>query len=1040
MVKKALQIWQDPEVFEIGRKPMSCTSRRFPNRRSALKNGATNHEHSINGSWKFLWVKTPDQVPDQFYSRNVNDQDWDVIQVPGLWQLQGYGNPHYHNIGLPPGADEKNPPKINPDYNNLGCYRKKFKLPDKWIEKRIFLHFGGVKAAFQVWLNGINLGYSQDSMLPAEFEVSNLIVPGENQLAVLVYRFCDGSFLEDQDMWYLNGIFRDVYFYCAPRILIDDFYLRCSFDENFQEATFLADVKLDSTIEDKKQYRLVLEMLDPDGKKVFKQIKDFSLAGGLKYEAEFQELLPNPQKWSAETPLLYTVVISLLDNNKKVLEVIPSNFGFRVIEIINRQVLLNGKPILIKGVNRHEFDPVSGYTVSPENMEAQVKMLKQYNINAVRTSHYPNHPYFYELCDRFGLYVMDEANVESHAYVKHLPRGKSEWREAVVSRAKRMVLRDRNHPSVIFWSLGNEAGSGKNFQYMREAILELDQTRPIHYEGEHKSPNSDLISLMYPSPEFLEKLAQGRRPLRFSKAGETIGKWIWPRNYNSKPILICEYAHAMGNSISSLHKFREIFESYTHCAGGYIWDMIDQSLLQEKEDGSMVWTYGGDWGDQPNDGYFCINGLFQPDLKPNPHAHEVKKVFQAISASPGDLLQGEIILKNKHSFLDLSFTYLKWSLTRNGVEENSGEIPAPALGPGEEQPILLPVSIPEESRPGDEYHLTLSFHLAQDTSWGQAGFKIAWEQFSLPVITEENGKSVVSGILTTPLLIHPREDQLTVLHPLITVSFNTKTGFMESISTGETQFLEGPLQPNFLRRLDNDVIMESWFPRLGRWLSSYRKWDQAQNDIELVEFTTDRLDSGGVRISSIYKIPSGQTHLKISTVIHPQGTVQISSTFKPGIEMLRFGLQGKISGSLTEISWFGRGPHETMPDRKQSGLIKIHTAKSSSIRYDYIHPQENGNRSDTRWVIFQEQDGTGYKIEAMDGRFFNFSLWPYSQDDLLRAQHIQELPTRDYFTLNIDLTQRGVGDLMSPIYGFDEDTRLRKGKTYNFEFKLSPVI
>ncbi len=784
---------------------------------------------------------------------------------------------------------------------------------------------------------------------------------------------------------------------------------------------------------------LAVEMLDPGGKKVFKRIVDCSPPGELKQEIQIREQLPDPQKWSAENPILYTVLISLLDNNKKALEVIPARFGFRVIEIVNRQVVLNGKPILIKGVNRHEFDPETGYTVSLENMETQVKLLKQFNINAVRTSHYPNHPHFYELCDRYGLYLMDEANLESHAYVKHLPGGKSEWREAVIARAKRMVLRDRNHPSVIFWSLGNEAGSGKNFRLMREAILELDQTRPIHYEGEHTSPNSDLISMMYPSPEFLEKLARAKTPLRFSKAGEIVGKWIWPRKFNSKPILICEYAHAMGNSISNLHKFQEIFESYPHCAGGYIWDLMDQSLIQVQDDGSKSWTYGGDWGDDPNDGYFCINGLFQPDLKPNPQAYEVKKVFQSISASAGDLSKGEIFLKNKNSFLDLSIFVLKWSLTRNGLEQNSGEMPAPALGPGEEESLLLPVPFPEENYQGAEYHLLLSFQLAETTTWGEAGFEVAWDQFELPLERAESDLNEVVSNLTTPLLIHPRENQLTVMHPLVKVSFNTQSGYIESISGAESELLEGPLLPNFLRELDNDVILDNWFPRLGKWLSSYRKWERALDTIKLAEFTTDRLDSGGVRVSSIYQIPSGRSHLQITTEIQPRGSVQISATITPGIEMLRFGLQGKIPEKFTDVSWFGRGPHETMPDRKQSGLIAIHQQKSSSIRHDYIHPQENGNRSDIRWVLFQAQDGTGFKVDALENQYFNFSLWPYSQDDLLSAQHIQDLPIRDYFTLNLDLAQKGVGDLMSPIYGFDKDTRLIKGTTYHYSFLLSPL-
>lgn len=1038
MIDKTTPVWLDPEVFEINRRPMRASGVRYQDRESALSRGDSSRYISLNGSWEFQYSPGLKIDPGMFFRDHPGDPAWDDIYVPGLWQLQGYGNPHYRNIGLPPGIDEKNPPGIDPELNSIGYYRKLFHIPKDWHGQRVFIHLGGVKAACQVWINGQELGYSQDSMLPAEFEISEYLVPGENILGVMVFRFCDGSYLEDQDMWYLNGIFRDVYLYSSPDIRVEDHFLRCSLSEDYTDAELIVDLKIESTARERSRVRVVLDLIDPDGNPVLEISQPVQVEPGSSAPVKFIEAVRSPKLWSAEQPVLYTVLISLQDQSGKVLEVVPVQFGFRVVEIIDRQILLNGQAIHIKGVNRHDFDSRTGYAVSGESLEEQVRLLKRFNINAVRTSHYPNDSSFYELCDRFGIYVMDEANLESHAYVRHLPGGKPSWRKAVVSRAERMVIRDRNHPSILFWSLGNEAGAGINFRHMREAVLALDNTRPIHYEGEHKSPNSDVISLMYPSPEFLGKLARGAQPLRFAKAGEIIGKWVWPKYYANKPILICEYAHAMGNSVSDLHKFWDIIESNPHCAGGYIWDMIDQALLQNRDDGSLVYTYGGDWGDEPNDVHFCINGLFQPDLKPNPQAFEVRKVYQSISVSAGDLRRGELFIHNKYSFLDLDQFTLNWVLNRNGQEVQGGESKKLAGAPGEKSRITIALKLPEIKDSGDEFDLLVEFRLAKDSNWAEKGFLIAWDQIPVSNIPATSPIDRKPRVLTTPLLIHPSQDHLSVLHPLFDLGFNTTSGYMVSMSAGDQPLLVGPLVPNFLRKLDNDQIVELWFPRLGRWLSLQRKWELAQESLKLINFSVDRIDSGGIEIRSIHRIKYGSGPLKIITTIHPEGNVEIWYSFKPRIELLRFGLQVLLSGQLTETSWFGRGPHETMPDRKQSGLVGIHSCLSQEIKHDYIHPQENGNRSDVRWVNFRSPGGQGLNVQALDGNNLNFSLWPYTHRDLLGAAHLQDLPTRDNYTLNLDQGQRGVGDLFTVIHGRAPDNRLQKGRHYRFGFRLSP--
>ena len=545
---------------------------------------------------------------------------------------------------------------------------------------------------------------------------------------------------------------------------------------------------------------------------------------------------------------------------------------------------------------------------------------------------------------------------------------------------------------------------------------------------------------MYPSPEFLEKLAQGDKPRRFGKAGEIIGKWVWPKDYANKPILICEYAHAMGNSISSLHKFMEVFEKYPHCAGGYIWDMIDQSLIQESKNGSLTWTYGGDWGDEPNDGYFCVNGLFQPDLRPNPHAYEVQKVYQPLKVLPGNLDRGELILINKNSFVSLNDLDLNWLLTRDGHPDQSGVLSVPDVLAGGQEKIRIPYKLIDQIREASESHLLLEFSLREDSLWAKAGHRIGWEQIQIPTDGPKGKVSSGRVIETTPLIIHPRDNLLEILIPGTKLTFDTDTGYLQSLEVDGVPILMGGLIPNFQRALDNDFFVENMFPRLGRLISLNRKWESARSRMKLKDFQVERVNAGSVLITALYQIPQSRSPLRLTTRVDLKGGVDINYHLCPRIEMLRFGLQTTLSETITDVEWFGRGPHETMPDRKQSGVVGIHQSKSDNICFPYIHPQENGNRSDVRWVRFLDVSGKGILIENLENQLFNFSLWPYTQEDLLKASHIHELPKRENYTLNFDLTQSGVGDLFSIIYGRDPEFRLKKGKSYQFGFRITPVV
>lgn len=1033
-------IWADSRIFEINRLGMTATMTRFPDKVSALSGGESDRYLSLNGAWKFHFLPSLRGWDDELAGSELDDNAWDSIEVPGTWQMQGYGKPHYRNIGLPPGIDEKNPPGIDPQLNSLGCYRRRFAIPKDWQGQRVRLHLGGARSAAWVWLNGKEIGYSQDSWLPGEFEITEQLVAGENLLCLTVYRFCDGSFLEDQDMWYLNGLFRDVYLYTIPQVSLQDCFFRCEFDGEYLDAVLVGDVYLDSISLDHGPVSLEVELLDPAGETVFSRRMTVEGQQGVEGVYSLSEKVPGPQQWSAEQPALYTILVSLVDQEGELLEAIPLKFGFRQVEIIDSQVLLNGRPITIKGVNRHEFDPHLGYTLSREVMEEQVKTLKRFNINAVRTSHYPNHPYFYDLCDRYGIYLMDEANLESHCFVKHLPRGKEEWRDAVIARGTRMVRRDRNHPSILFWSLGNEAGQGKNFGLMRQEMLKLDGTRPIHYEGEYRYTHSDFVSMMYPSPGFLEKVVRGQGPLWFFKAEGAFGRPVLPRYYRGKPVLVCEYAHAMGNSVSRLDKFLTVFESYPNCTGGYIWDMIDQSLLKTEGDGSLEWTYGGDWGDQPNDGIFCINGLFQPDLFPNPQAFEVRKVYQPVTVRLGDMEANEVVIHNKNAFSDLDDLILSWSLTRDGELIDSGAMPAPAIPPGEKHSLSIPYSTLSDTLSDSEYHLLVEFLLKRDTDWGSKGHRIAWDQLTL---TAGQGGPVENQSLpqplTTPMIIHPEENLLEILVGESKLSFWPDSGSLHLLEHRGNPLLVGSLVPNLYRELDNDLLPEILLPGIGKYFNLNRKWKDFRSSLHLVDFKVERTGADRVLVRTAYQLPQGRAPLQISYLVGLDGGMEVRCQFQPRYELLRLGLQMPISGTLVNTAWFGRGPHETMPDRKTGGMEAVFHLPSGQIRHDYIHPQENGNRTDVRWVKFTDPQGQGIAVQALDGQLFNFSLWPYTEGDLLDAAHIHELPERDFFTLNLDLAQRGVGDLFSLMYGRDPDTRLLRGKDYHFGFQVKPI-
>ncbi|UCD01393.1 MAG: DUF4981 domain-containing protein [Promethearchaeota archaeon] len=990
---------------------------------------------SLNGNWKFNWVEKPSERPIDFYKVNFEVNKWNEIPVPSNWQLHGYGIPIYTDSKYPYSIKRKKIPSIDHEYNPVGSYRTEFRIPENWNDREIFIHFAGVKSAFYLWVNGKKVGYSQGSMTPAEFNITSYINKGKNILALEVYRWSDGTYLENQDMWRLSGIFRDVFLFSTSQIHIRDFFVYCDLDDNYKDAILKVKIKIQNyginqfnnhTIELKildKKYNIV--SVDPRVK------KSFNLKSNEEKLIELEKSIDNPSKWSAETPNLYNILLILKDTNDEILEVEQCKYGFRKVGIKNSQIYINGVPIIFKGVNRHEHDPDHGRAIPFSRMVQDIEILKQNNINAVRTSHYPNHTKWYELCDEYGIYIIDEANVESHGLRRKLPKSDPKWTKAVIDRMVRMVERDKNHPCILMWSLGNESGFGKNFMKMKDATLKIDNTRPIHYEGDFKVKVADVFSTMYTTSKVLDRFGQNKKGLIFSS--NRILHPIRSKHYREKPHILCEYAHAMGNSLGNFQEYMDIFEQYNHCNGGFIWDFVDQGLTKFSKDGEMFWAYGGDYGDEPNSGNFCCNGIVLPDRKPNPSLYEVKKVYQNIKVSPVDLVNGVLRIHNKYNFLLTDFLNIIWEITENGAKIQEGSLTSLIVNPGQAKEIEIPYAMPE-LKPDTEYHLIIKFLLSKDTLWALKDHLIAWEQFSLPLDLPE---SLILKKESIPKLEFNSSTQFfTIESENFKVYFNKKNGLLESYESNGKELISTPLVPNFWRApIDNDINILRHIPILKKKI--YR-WKEASKKRKLMNITTKQLSPHKVSIEVLFKIPSGKSYLKLSYIIYSTGEIVINNTFEPKKDLIRFGMQMSIPKEFNKISWFGRGPHETMFDRKTGAPIGIYSTIIENFIHNYVRPQENANRTDVRWVTFTNANESGVYIADIGSTYLNISAWPYTMEDLEEADHINELPRRENITINIDYKQQGVGGDRIGILDVREEYKLKKNKKLNYCFLFKP--
>jgi len=1033
--------WNDLGVIQMNKEPAHCQYVPYGAHNAALNGDDSILVLPLDGRWQFHWCANVAMKPQEFYLPVFDAADWDAIQVPSVWEMQGYGKPIYTNITYPHSLDTKKPPRIDPETNEVGSYRRTFTLPVEWRGQRVFVQFDGVSAAMYVWVNGELVGYSQDSRTTAEFDITRLVQPGENLLAVEVYRWCDGSYLEDQDMWRMSGIFRSVRLVALPPTFVRDVFVHSNLDADCRDAN----LTLEAWVENRaaqavNNWTLTAHVYDPQGELCHQVSTRLpSIAPRETRKISNTVFVPAPQLWSPEQPMLYKVLVSLTDESGSLQACFVVRHGFRAVEISGKGFLLNGKPLLMKGVNRHEMDPERGYAVTREQTERDILIAKQNNINAIRTSHYPNAPFFYELCDQYGMLVMDEANVESHGLRNKLPASDPRWRESCVTRMRSMVARDRNHACVILWSLGNEAGYGDNFRAMKDAALALDPTRLIHYEGDHLLDISDVFSTMYSPPKFLQRLA-ARKPVKVG-FGERGLPWaaatLLPSQYAGKAKLLCEYAHAMGNSVGRLDEYMALFEQHDFLVGGFIWDYIDQGLLREDEDGKRYWAYGGDFGDQPNDGHFCINGLLRPDRSPNPALLEVKHQYRNIRVEAQGATSEEqrFVVRNQYVDTALSAFDCTVTLLADGtiVFEKKLVLDTPPLG----EIILTPDELGltgDFGQPARVYHLNFTFTLKENYDWALAGHCVAQEQFTWqsPAKVEEEP---VQPQADEPLNYRFVDGEVLIENSRVQVRFD-QTGWLNEYMVEGRQWFTAPLGFGFWRALtDNDRGMAN-FVKWAEQLVLPSCWRNVAQRGRLKAQQLQTMADGGITLHCTYRYPHMAGKVQVTYAIDPCGSIEVHYRVKPRRKMIRLGMTMGLHGGLTTAAFFGRGPHENMRDRNQGALMGIYRQEIQALRHDYVKPQFNGNRTNTRWVEVSDDDGEGLRFEALDTSF-EWSLWDYNMQELSQARHIHELPARDTYTFNLDMFQAGAHfDFLS---SGQERQWLAKKRVYEFGFRLQPL-
>lgn len=1020
--------WENPEIFAVGRLEPRATSYPYPSEESAITNNftASPYFQSLNGKWKFKYSPKPEVRPADFYAPDYDVTAWDEISVPSNWEIEGHGTPIYTNITYP---FPKNPPFIPHDDNPVGSYKRTFDIPSDWNGRKIILHFGGSTAGMYVWVNGKKAGYVQSTKNPAEFDITDFVKPGENQLACEVYRWTDGSYLEDQDFWRLSGIDRDVYLYSTGKQRIADFFANASLDNAYKNGVLDLSVKIDNADNNPYSGKVNIKVLDKNGRCVYKSSKPVNVGQSTNSETNFAANIKGISKWSCETPALYTLVLTLADKSGKTIESTSCRIGFRKVEIKDAQLMVNGKAIEVHGVNLHEHHQTKGHVVDRETMMDDIRTMKQHNINAVRMSHYPESPMWYDLCDEYGLYIVDEANIEIHgmgvSYDNYDPTVHPcelpQWTAAILDRQKTLVERDKNHPSVIIWSLGNESGNGKNFPIAYEWVKSRDKSRPVQYEQANENANTDIVCPMYPWIGAMKEYAE--------------------RTDVTRPYIMCEYAHAMGNSSGNFQEYFDIIRSSKHLQGGFIWDWVDQGLLTKDENGDQYWAYGGDFGayNYTHDENFCINGLVQPDRTPHPGLLEVKKVYQDIRFAPVNPMVGEISVENHFHYTDLNEYDFRWELLRNGEKSAEGTLPI-NLPAGKSKTVKVPFPTDLNFNDGNEYHLSVYAFTRNANDILPSGHEVAREQFALKSITERIPAATISGAFTPVKMSTEGNSWIFDCDNNIRIAIDHRNGELKEYSVNGRRVLNGSPQPSFWRApTDND-----WGNDAHRRLNA---WRYAARNKKLVNVSHSE-DHQGHNVKVSYRLPEVSSDYTVTYSIRPDGNVLVKADWKAdkGVdvpEMMRFGMQFTLDKSKDNFRWYGRGPWENYSDRNTASFMGVWNGKVADQFYPYIRPQETGNKTDVRWASLTDNAGFGIKVSGLQP--LNVSALDVTPEDLDPGMKKNQMHNSDVrhsrhnVYLNVDLAQRGLagddswGRGPHKPYILDNDN-------YSYSFMISPVI
>ena len=975
---QTFQEWKDPRINAVNRAPMHANYFAYESDDVAKKGIKENSSNfmSLNGVWKFNWVKDADSRPTDFWKTGFNDKGWDDIPVPGVWELHGYGDPIYVNIGYAwRNQFENNPPFVPTENNHVGSYRKEIMVPASWKGKDIIAHFGSVTSNLYLWVNGKYVGYSEDSKLEAEFNLTPYLKPGQkNLIAFQVFRWCDGTYLEDQDFFRYSGVGRDCYLYARNKKRIEDIRVTPDLDGEYKNGS------LNIVLNLKGSGKVNLTLKDASGKEV---ANTQATKGNAIIEVE------NPHKWTAETPYLYTLYASLEGSN----EVIPVKVGFRKVEMKNAQLLVNGQPVLIKGANRHELDPDGGYVISKERMIQDIQVMKQFNLNAVRTCHYPDNNFWYELCDQYGIYVVAEANIESHGmgYGEETLAKREDYALAHMERNQRNVQRSFNHPSVIIWSLGNEAGYGPNFEAAYDWIKAEDPSRLVQYEQAGKSGKTDIYCPMYLGYNRCEEYSKDEQ--------------------YQKPLIQCEYAHAMGNSEGGFKEYWDIIRKYPKYQGGFIWDFVDQSVRWTGKNGKMIYAYGGDFNRfDASDQNFCDNGLISPDRVPNPHMYEVGYFYQNIWTSPVDIKKGEVSIFNEYFFRDLSAYYLEWQLLKDGKVMRSGRVENLDVAPQQTAQIKLPIGNTCQCA---EWLLNVAYKLKNTEGLLPAGHTVAKQQlvvnpYKQPSMELKNqAKSNLD--IVEPTLVENDMRYLIVDGEHFRIEFDKMNGYLSKYQVNGLDLMkeDSYLKPNFWRApTDND------FGARLNW--KYAVW---KNPTIKLTSLQQRIVNQQAIIEADYELPEVSAKLSLTYTINNEGAIKVTQKMTADKDakvanMFRFGMQMQMPRSFDKVEYYGRGPVENYIDRKANADLGIYRQSVAEQFYTYIRPQETGTKSDLRWWKTLNMAGRGIQVVA--SKAFSASALHYTIESLdeglyKKQGHSQEVEEADMTNFCFDLIQAGLG-------------------------------